>query len=168
MSWSQYCAWLPILAEPSIGEHLGMQIGSFSWFYDKVKPNAAWDIKVESCWKVAMPNVPYLGVTGKFMFRGKLNTAESMGNQLYGYSGRATGFGVTTLYWGGGVAAQGSINNSAVNTPPYYGDSVEDHINITNGFDTFNSEYPNYPEVGYDGIPIEEGIIAAIADALLF
>lgn len=56
---------------------------------------------------------------------------------------------------------------TAVNTPPYYGDLPEDHIKIDQGYDLFESDYPNYPCVGYDGIPVEEGILAAVADWLI-
>ena len=101
------------------------------------------------------------------MFREHVIDAEDLGNIMYGYTGRATGFGDITLYWGGGVAKQGSLNNAAVNTPPLYGDDENDHKNIELGYNLFCSDYPNYPDVGYNGIPVEPGILAAIADLLL-
>jgi len=170
MNWTQYCTWcynISPLITPSISEHLGLQIGSFSWFYGKVNHAAAWDIKRQQQWNNALPNIPYLGNSGEFIFRGYKITAEDMGNIMYGYTGRATGFSEITLYWGGGVAKQGSLNNSAVTTAPYYGDDANDHYNIELGYDLFNSDYPNYPAVGYEGIPVEPGILAAVADLIL-
>ncbi len=90
--------------------------------------------------------------------------AEDLGNIMYGYVGRATGFGDITLYWGGGVAKTGSMNNGDVNTPPLYGDDQNDHDAIELGYNMFISDYPDYPEIGYNGIPIEEGILAELAD----
>ena len=173
MNWTQYCTWaydVSIFYQPSISEHKGMQLGSFLWFYHQVNHGAVWDIKRETQWKAALPDLPYLrdedGKFGDFVFRGAVTTAEGLGNIMYGYAGRATGFGEVTLYWGGGVAAQGSVNSDAVTQPPYYGDSKEDHDNIKLGFDMFNEDYPNYPDVGYDGIPLD-GWLAAIADVIL-
>lgn len=169
MSWTQYCEWcrdISILITPSTSEHLGMTIGSFTWFYQQVNHGAVWDIKVEARWESALPNAPYLG-SKKFLFRGNEMNAADIGNLMYGYTGRATGFGKITLFWGGGVAHQGSINNSEVSTAPYYGDLPEDHEKIDQGYDLFESDYPNYPSVGYNGIPVEQGIIAAIADLLI-
>lgn len=85
---------------------------------------------------------------------------------MYGYTGRATGFGETTLYWGGGVAKQGSISSDEVTKPPYYGDDQNDHHNIKLGYDMFNTDYPDYPDVGYDGIPLD-GWLAEIGDVIL-
>ena len=173
MNWTQYCTWaydISIFYQPSLSEHKGMQLGSFLWFYQQVNHGAVWDIKRETQWKAALPGLPYLrdedGEFGDFVFRGAVTTAEGLGNIMYGYTGRATGFGEVTLYWGGGVAAQGSVNSDAVTQPPYYGDTKEDHDNIKLGFDMFNEDYPNYPDVGYDGIPLD-GWLAAIADVIL-
>ena len=85
---------------------------------------------------------------------------------MYGYTGRATGFGEVTLYWGGGVAAQGSVSSEEVTKPPRYGDSQEDHDNIAWGYELFCSDYPDYPAVGYEGIPLS-GWLAKIADVIL-
>ena len=171
MSWEQYCEWLQEISSlltPSVSQHTGMQLGSFSWFYGQVNHNKAWDIKREARWKEALPNVAYLGATNKgFLYKGKKISAEDAGNIMFGYTGRATGFSDVTLYWGGGVAAQGSLNNSEVNTPPYYGDDVNDHEMIQYGYELFQSEYPNYPEVGFEGIPVEKGLLAAIGDIIL-
>ena len=173
MNWEQYCEWaydLSILYQPSVSEHAGMQLGSFLWFYQHVNNGEVWDIKIEERWKAALPNVPYLkdekGNYIKFAFRNNLITAEDAGNIMYGYTGRATGFGEITLYWGGGVAKTGSTSNDEVTTPPYYGDDENDHYSIKMGFDMFNSDFPNYPEVGFDGIPLD-GLAAKIADVIL-
>lgn len=171
MTWEQYCSWLyeqsPLLI-PSLSEHTGMQLGSFLWFYGQVNHNAVWDIKREQRWKEALPNVPYTGVTEKaFLFRGELHSAEEMGNIMYGYVGRATGFGEITLYWGGGVANQGSINNSKLDIPPDYGDTHEDHLMVELGCNLFDKDFPNYPEPGFTEIPIDEEWLAALADLIL-
>ena len=173
LNWEQYCTWaygISIIYETSLSEFYGMQLGSFLWFYGQVNHGKVWDIKLENRWNAALPNVPYLingdGSFGEFIFRGATTTAEGLGNIMYGYTGRATGFGEITLYWGGGVAAQGSVNSSLVTQPPYYGDTIEDHNNINHGFDMFNEDYPDYPDVGFDGIPVD-GLLADIADALL-
>jgi|GEM_PF-3686664 len=172
MSWEQYCTWLyeisPIL-QPSFSEFKGMQLGSFTWFYTHVNHNAVWDIKREARWKEALPDVPYLGVSAdKFLYRGELYTSEDMGNLMYGFVGRACGFSDVTLYWGGGVAAQGGMNNDKVTDPDqYYGDDKNDHFKIEFGFHLFEAEYPSYPEVGFEGIPIEPGLLAALADLIL-
>ena len=55
---------------------------------------------------------------------------------------------------------------SIITQPPYYGDTEEDHDNIKLGFDMFNQDYPDYPDIGYDGIPID-GWLADIADVIL-
>ena len=168
MNWEQYCSWCSNYhLTPDSSQFLGMQTGSFSWFYTQVNHGCVWDIKREEIWNNALPNVPYLGITEKFFFRNELISAEDAGNIMYGYAGRATGFGDVTLYWGGGVAAKHSLNNDEVNSPPTYGDDQNDHEKIEYGYNLFNCDYPNYPEVGYQGIPVESGILAAIADLLL-
>lgn len=171
MNWTQYCSWaydISIFYEPNLAEHKGMQLGSFLWFLGQVNHGQVWDIKVPACWNAALPGVPFLYENNTFLdfvFRGEITTAEGLGNIMYGYTGRATGFGETTLYWGGGVAAQGSIDNDEVRNPPYYGDTVADHYNIQKGFNMFNEDYPNYPDVGHDGIPFPEWL-DPIADLL--
>ena len=113
-----------------------------------------------------MPNVPYLGMLTDFVFRGEIITAEALGNIMYGYTGRATGFGEVTLYWGGGVAKQNSATVNAVTQPPLYGDDENDHENIEKGYNYFLSDYPNYYDIGYDGIPAE-GLLAYVVDVIL-
>lgn len=106
-------------------------------------------------------------VTSKeFITHGAISP-EDMGNIMYGYIGRATGFGEVLLYWGGGVAAQGGMNNSEVNTPPYYGDAPEDHEMVEFGYHLFEEDYPDYPEPGFTDIPTDEGWLAALADLIL-
>lgn len=168
MSYDQYCEYMyQHFLSPTFAGHLGTQISSFEWFYNQVNHGRVWDVKLQNRWEQAMPNVTYLGQSVEFLFREHVIDAEDLGNIMYGYTGRATGFGDITLYWGGGVAKQGSLNNAAVNTPPLYGDDENDHKNIELGYNLFCSDYPNYPDVGYNGIPVEPGILAAIADLLL-
>ena len=169
MTYSQYCSYMydisPIL-QPTLEEWRSAQLGSFLWFYRQVNHGAVWDIKLESQWNEALPNVPYIGMDVYFVFRGEKTTAEDLGNIMYGYTGRATGFGATTLYWGGGVAKQGSVNSDEVTQPPYYGDDENDHDMIERGYNLFVADYPDYPDVGYDGIPLD-GWLADIADIIL-
>lgn len=169
MNWEQYCEWtqnISIAYQPSLTEYRGIQLASFLWFYNQVNHDAVWDIKREARWKQAMPNVPYLGNNGEFVFRGEVKDAEALGNIMYGYTGRATGFGEVTLYWGGGVAAKGSVTDEEVTQPPWYGDDDNDHENIEWGYKLLLADFPNYPAVGYDGIPLD-GWLAKIADVIL-
>lgn len=171
LNWDQYLAWCydeESMALATHAQHRATQAQSFLWFYSKVKDNGPWDIKRQSKWTTQLPYTPYLGLNAPFMYDGELTDAESLGNFAYGYTGRSTGFGDVTLYWGGGVAAQGSTSSSAVSVPPYYGDSASDHFDIQDGYNAFNAKYPNYPDIGYNGIPVEQGILSAVADALLF
>lgn len=168
MSWTEYYSWcLKSFLIPDPNTHLSLTISSFLWFYRQVKPGAMWDVKIEEIWSAEIPDAPYIGQQTKFLFRGYEISAEDMGNIMYGYTGRAVGFGKTTLFWGGGVAKQKSINNDAVNTGPYYGDDPNDHENIDFGYDLFESDYPDYPDVGFDDIPVEQGWVAAVLDMVL-
>lgn len=168
ISFEEYQAMVYPTPGPHYVAWLGTVITSFMWFYQKVNHNCEWDIKRKQRWEEALPNILYPGVSGRlFLFRGELRTAEEMGNIMYGYIGRATGFGEVLLYWGGGVANQGGMNNSEVNTPPNYGDSEEDHRMIELGYHLFEEEYPDYPAPGYSDIPADEGWLAAIGDFIL-
>ncbi len=90
-----------------------------------------------------------------------------MGNILYGYAGRAIGFSAVTLYWGGGLAAKGNpLHPDLTNPDENYGDSKEDHDMIEFGYNLFNTEYPNYPSVGFEGIPTGE-IARLVGEILL-
>lgn len=169
LNFEQFCAYMNSMEVYDIpmGGHLASQLNSFVWFYEQVNSGEVWDIKLENRWEAALPNVPYLGLDTEFLFRTHIVSAEDLGNIMYGYTGRATGFGDITLYWGGGVAKQESMDNAAVNTPPLYGDDQNDHDAIELGYNMFNADYPDYYDLGYNGIPIEEGILAAIADIIL-
>ncbi len=168
-TWEQYVSWaydISPLFQPTLSGWRGAQLGSFLWFYEQVNHNAVWDIKREARWNDALPNIPYLGLSVDFVFRDILTNAEGIGNIMYGYTGRATGFGSTTLYWGGGVAAQGDVGHPSVTTPPFYGDDENDYYNIEYGYNLFGQDYPNYPSPGFDGIPLD-GWLADIADLIL-
>ena len=159
MTWEEYCTRVlaeNLLAIPNPVDYQAEKLKSFTWFYSKVNHGEEWDIKLQECWEAAMPNVPYLGMHTDFFFRGEKRTAEKLGNIMYGYTGRATGFGEITLYWGGGVANKGSLTHEDLVKPPNYGDNKNDHDMIEYGYDLFLSDYPSYPPVGYNGIPTEE------------
>ena len=168
MTYIQFYEWaINNGIDPNIALHTSTQYGAFRWFFTQVNHNAPWDIKREARWNEALPNVPFLGVTlGKFLFRGHLISAEDMGNILYGYAGRATGFSDVTLYWGGGVAKRGNIGDPLLKLPPLYGDDEKDHYNIELGYHLFNLDYPDYPEVGYEGIPVEADIANLVWEIL--
>ena len=53
-------------------------------------------------------------------------------------------------------------NNAEVTTPPYYGDNPDDHEDIDFGYDLFESDYPNYPDVGFNDIPTDTEILDAV------
>ena len=38
----------------------------------------------------------------------------------------------------------------------YYGDAENDHNMIEFGYSLFEADYPNYPAVGFEGIPTDE------------
>ena len=136
------------------------------WFYKQVRNEARWDIKCKKCWEEALPGVPFLGYSGKFLFRGALHDAEAIGNIMYGYTGRAMGFSDITLFWGGGVAKTGSLTAPELSTPPDYGDDHEDHINIALGYEMFAEDYSDYPSIGYYGIPLSDWM-AKLAEVIL-
>lgn len=60
----------------------------FGWFYNQVRKNAKWDIKVPEIWYGT------IGTTGlsynqEIMFQGNIVTPEILGNMTYGYLGSA-------------------------------------------------------------------------------
>lgn len=80
-----------------------------------------------------------------FLFREERVTREDLGNILYGYLGSAMGIGDTTLYWGGGIAANkyNIFNGKAYNPDEYYGDNKKDHEYIKKGIEMFYEDYPD-------------------------
>ena len=114
---------------------------------------APWDVKVDASWIQQFGNdihMPYFNGDDPdsaewFLFRGEKVTREYLGNITYGYLGSAMGIGETTLFWGGGVAAQGLSNilSPEVQNPPYYGDSKKDHEAIEKGINWYYADYRN-------------------------
>ena len=150
-------------------ENLGL---SAIWFFQRVKTGGEWDIKNENSWNSAFPNVPYLGVTQSFAYNGELKSSEDMGNVMYGYLGRAVGFGSITLYWGGGLAKHNlDKDHPDLKKSPLYGDDENDHVQITYGYDMYPDRHKKgiskyYTSIGYDGIPTEDRLIDCIVGAL--
>ena len=107
---------------------------TLSIFYELVKSNGNWDYKLEENWERDL-DVPFLGLDGKFIYNGKITTAEDFGNIHYGFVGTSLGFSPTVLYIGGGYAKCGF--NFEILNPPYYCDDVNDHYNIQRGIDMF-------------------------------
>ncbi len=66
----------------------------------------------------------------------------------------------------GGVAKTGNLTVPGLSTPPDYGDDHEDHINIALGYEMFAEDYPDYPDIGYYGIPLS-GWMAELAEVIL-
>lgn len=135
---------------PSGDDYYAHVLGNLYYFYLQVDHNAPWDIKRDDPWRQQFGSDVYMPYFGKgkdeyFLFRGELVTRESLGNITYGYLGSAMGIGETTLFWGGGVAANGidKILSSDVRTPPNYGDDSNDHEAIQKGIDYYYEDYPN-------------------------
>ena len=85
---------------------------------------------------------------------------------MYGYTGRTTGFGDRTLYWGGGVAARKNMTSELLSDPSqYYGDDFNVHFYIEKVYNMFNNDYPDYYSIAYNGIPVS-GFLAGIADEI--
>ena len=165
MNWTQY-AVDQVPFEPETPDFLLMQATSFLWFYLKVKKGEEWDIKLEEPWRETIPGIPYLGENGQFVFRGRVESSADLGNIMYGYTGSATGFGESTLYWGGGIADDGDIFSEEAKNPPYYSESEEDHEHIELGIQLFHADYPDYPEVGFDGVPTDSNWLDEFASIL--
>ena len=83
-------------------------------------------------------DAPYLGVTGEFLFNGKVTTAEDFGNIHYGFIGTHMGYSSTLLYIGGGYAKCGA--DIRIFEPPYYCDDENDHYGIQRGIDMYNNK----------------------------
>jgi len=144
--------WL-YLYTPSYDDYIAHVMGNLWFFYDEVNHEAPWDVKVDASWIQQFGSdihMPYFNgddpdSAEQFLFRGEKVTREYLGNITYGYLGSAMGIGETTLFWGGGVAAQGLSNilSQEVQNPPYYGDSKKDHEAIQKGVNWYYADYPN-------------------------
>ena len=135
---------------PTYDEYIGFVMSSLWYFYNQVTHGAPWDIKRDGSWKeqfgdVRMP-IYNSDKQEKFLFRGELVTREDLGNITYGYLGSAMGIGDITLYWGGGIAAQGFskiFSETVRDSDQWYGDTEEDHQAIQKGIDFYYEDYPN-------------------------
>ncbi len=141
-----------IISTPGYDEYVASVLGNLWFFYDEVTHGAPWDIKREDPWKQQFGNIRMPAYNDKnkgtetFVFRGQIVTREDLGNMTYGYLGSAMGIGDVTLYWGGGVAAQGLKNifsDEVRDASVYYGDSKEDHEAIKKGIDFYYEDYPD-------------------------
>jgi uncharacterized protein YjdB len=166
LNYAQYAEELPWWSPPTLIEMKSQQYNAFLWWYGQVHTNAVWDIKWKAQWSAAFPDAAFPENLKPFIYRSTEMNAADLGNYLYGYLGRSAGFGDVTLYWGGGVAEQGIVS-AATRTPPLYGDKPEDHSMIKLGYQNFNADYPNYPDIGFDGVPTEASFLARGYDALI-
>lgn len=141
-----------IVSVPGYDEYSAAVLGNLWFFYDEVTHGAPWDIKRDDPWKQQFGDIrmPYYDgnplKSERFAFRGEIVTREDLGNITYGYLGSAMGIGDVTLYWGGGVAAQGLKNifsEKVRDASKYYGDTEEDHHAIKKGIDLYYDDYPN-------------------------
>ena len=117
---------------------------NFVWFYNQVKPDADWDIKLEDSWDETIAKGTYPGsYLTQVIFHGELTTPEALGNITYGYLGTAAGFSKSILLKGGDAAANGvSLSPKGI----YKGlqgiakivDSQEDKNNIIKGINWYN------------------------------
>lgn len=116
----------------------------FVWFYNQVKTDADWDIKLEEKWNTTIASGTYPGnCLTQVMLYGELTTPEALGNITYGYLGTAAGFPKSILLKGGDAAANGvSFRPKGI----YKGlqgivisaDSQEDKANIIKGINWYN------------------------------
>jgi hypothetical protein len=60
------------------------------------------------------------------------------------------------------------MNHPSVTIPPLYGDRPEDHEMIKLGYNMFNTDNPSHPPVGFNRIPVEPSILAALINIFLF
>ncbi len=109
-------------------------IGSFPFFHEVEKKGGIWDYKLDDNWERDI-DAPFLGWDGKFIYNGKVTTAEDFGNIHYGYVGSAMGFPEKILYIGGGYAACGI--KKEIFQSPYYCDKANDHAAIKRGIDMY-------------------------------
>lgn len=85
MSWIQYCEWgtgISPVYPLELSEYEGMRLASFIWFFERVRSNAIWDVKIKASWEFSFPGVPYPGYGKEFIFRGKQLTPEGLGNLM--------------------------------------------------------------------------------------
>jgi len=56
---------------------------SMYWFNSMYGSDEAWDIKRADKWAGQLPGIPYLGLRDVFIFNGRLQHAEGMGNVAF-------------------------------------------------------------------------------------
>jgi len=78
---------------------------AMEWFISMVDNGAAWDIKLAGRWNEQLPGVPYLGLSGNFIYESDLMNAEQLGNFTFGYWGTGMGFDEWQLLTGGDFAS---------------------------------------------------------------
>ena len=138
------------LYSPTLQEYYSFYLKDYVYFYNQVKPEAPWDVKIDDSWKQQFGDIrmPYYfgdsDIDEKFLFRGEEVSRENLGNILYGYIGSAMGIGDTTLYQGAGVAASWTniFDGDLYDASAYYGDNPHDHEYVKKGIEMFYEDYP--------------------------
>ena len=138
------------LYSPTLQEYYAFYLKDYVYFYNQVKPEAPWDVKIDDSWKQQFGDIrmPYYfgdsDIDEKFLFRGEEVSREDLGNILYGYLGSAMGIGDTTLYQGAGVAASWTniFDGDLYDASAYYGDNPHDHEYVKKGIEMFYEDYP--------------------------
>lgn len=105
-------------------------IRALTYFYKDFNHRAQYDVKWENRWKEVFEGYPFPANNATVVLFGRRMTAEDVGNAFYGAVGAAIGISDRTLYQGGGYAKSGA---KYLNSPPYYGDDVNDHVAIEYG-----------------------------------
>ena len=145
--YKEYSNWL---YSPTLQEYYAFCLNDYVFFFNQVNHGAPWDIKRDEPWKQQFGNIkmPYYDSNPnkdeKFLFRGELVTREALGNILYGYLGSAMGIGDTTLYQGGGIAAdwKNLFDGDLFDESEFYGDNKHDHEYVKKGIRMFYEDYP--------------------------
>ncbi|MCL2083224.1 MAG: polymorphic toxin type 44 domain-containing protein [Oscillospiraceae bacterium] len=117
------------------GYELGDRIPDLKWFYDQVKTEGPWDIKLPEKWDETIAEGTYPGhFSTKIIYNGEVKTPEELGNYTYGYIGAALGFPLEVLV-GGSVFAH-VISNK-----------MKSFV-----WDKIKNEFNDWPEIkkGYD------------------
>jgi len=117
------------------GVNITLYSASLLWFYEKVKTNAPWDIKVPDKWDATIAVGTYPGFGEKVYYNGRFMTPEQLGNYTFGYIGAALGLSLSLLDVGSFAAAGFPIKGAGLKDELY-----NDWPIIKAGFDAYNKD----------------------------
>ena len=104
----EYSTWFYV---PNIDTYIcGEVLPVLTWFYEQVKPNAKWDLKVQRRWEEMFDNnkIHYYSQQFKFVYRGQIINSEDLGNINFGYLGSALALSLETMEKGVWLAGDGA------------------------------------------------------------